>query len=177
MEVPMKLLIKNIRIWYFIFSCAIFNVYGNENPVYRIEIGFKKTQVDTAYLAHFYGNKLVLVDTSTFVNNSTIIFEGSKKLKKGLYVLKYGNQLFEFIVDGQQFSLQINTEDPSKTIVKNSAENTIYFYYNAFIDKSQNIKDSLLNIYINNRESLEFKSQMNTLAFNVAEFKKKILKM
>ena len=176
MEQRMKYLIKYSRVLFFIGLIALANVQANAESGYKIEIELSKTPTDTGYLAHFYGSKIVSVDTSIFDKQNKIVFEGAQTLRQGLYLLLAGQVKLEFIVSNQRFSIKSDFENQSNSVVIGSVENSIYFNYKSFLYKSLLSKYSLLKTSRNPEKDLNLKNQLKALTQKVAGYKSNLFK-
>lgn len=105
----------------------------------RIQIqGLPKDSI--CYLANYYGDKQYIQDTAKADTNGKLVFNGSKKLKEGMYLLVMpGKKYFDFLIDDtQNFSLETDTADFVKNVrVKGSGENKLFFEYLNYIGPKQ----------------------------------------
>ena len=79
---------------------------------YKIDVNIKPFQNKWVYLASYYGASKELVDSAFLDANSYGVFEDSRNLKQGLYLMASPNKaiLFEMLVtNNQQFSIYMDT--------------------------------------------------------------------
>jgi len=119
------------------------------------EKGYKITvkltgSADTALLlAHYYGNKQYLDDTAFRTKQGLFVFQGSDKLKDGMYIVagQNKNKYFDFFLTGTQ---QVDFAcDPANVVnsmqVKGSDDNKVFFAYIKYLGKLQSEIEPLNN--------------------------------
>ena len=91
-----------------------FNTIKAQNS-YDIKISLKHCKDTIAYLTFYQFDKNMIVDTCTNIKNGKIVFNGKKKLYKGIYSLVgQGKSIyFDFIVDDENQNLDISSESIS----------------------------------------------------------------
>jgi hypothetical protein len=91
-----------------------FNTIKAQNT-YDIKINLKHCKDTIAYLTFYQFDKNMIVDTCTNIKNGKIVFNGKKKLYKGIYSLVgQGKSIyFDFIVDDENQNLDISSESIS----------------------------------------------------------------
>jgi hypothetical protein len=79
---------------------------------YDIKINLKNCKDTLAYLTFYQFDKNLIVDTCTTIRNGKIVFNGKKKLLKGIYSLVgQGKSIyFDFFVDDENQNLDISSE-------------------------------------------------------------------
>ena len=87
----------------------------NAQNSYDIKINLKHCKDTIAYLTFYQFDKNMIVDTCTNIKNGKIVFNGKKKLYKGIYSLVgQGKSIyFDFIVDDDNQNLDISSESVS----------------------------------------------------------------
>ena len=82
---------------------------------YDIKINLKHCKDTIAYLTFYQFDKNMIVDTCSNIKNGKIVFNGKKKLYKGIYSLVgQGKSIyFDFIVDDENQNLDISSESVS----------------------------------------------------------------
>ncbi len=95
---------------------------------YNISFEAEGMQSDTFYLAHYYTDKFLIVDTS-FHSKDNAHFKGDEALKHGIYLLANDKKekIAEFLVDDEQ-SFQIRLfQDGRFPEIKNSNANILFY--------------------------------------------------
>ena len=79
---------------------------------YDIKINLKNCKDTLAYLTFYQFDKNMIVDTCTTIKNGKIVFNGKKKLLKGVYSLVGQGKIiyFDFFVDDENQNLDISSE-------------------------------------------------------------------
>ena len=79
---------------------------------YDIKINLKNCKDTLAYLTFYQFDKNMIVDTCTTIKNGKIVFNGKKKLLKGIYSLVgQGKSIyFDFFIDDENQNLDISSE-------------------------------------------------------------------
>ncbi len=89
------------------------------------------------YLASYYGNTKILIDSATLDANSRGAFKGTTKLTGGIYfiVTPQMTQQFDVLMDNrQQFSIVGDTSQKDKAVITGSADNDLFKTYATFTD-------------------------------------------
>lgn len=158
-----------------IFHLPVLVTLGQKT--YHITIEIDGNVADTFYLARYYTNKILLVDTSTY-GKGTAIFEGEKELAQGIYILANNKKekVAEFLVgEEQNFSIKL-FEDGSEALVNGSVENDLFFKH---IDISSYVFQSTdsLNRLKNNSESDKLiDKRVKALADSLIDYRNQVVK-
>lgn len=122
-----------------ILSSALFAQEG-------YQLNFKITGVPDGeiYLANYYGSGQYYKDTA-YSTDGTFSFVGETPLKEGMYsIIKDNGRVFDFMVDGQNFSMSTDTAAPLKNmVIENSPENTLFYEYMNYLSTQQSIMKDL----------------------------------
>ena len=98
---------------------------------YKINLQIKGAPKDSlCQLAYYYGEKKLLQDSARVLDNKgNIVFEGEKKLPKGIYlVVAPDGKYFDFIVnDATKFSMKTDTSDYVKNMVFEGSPENVFF--------------------------------------------------
>lgn len=115
---------------------------------YHIEVNVKSYNDSVLILTSYFGDKIKLVDTASFLGKGSFIFEGDQALPGGIYMAITGDKkkLFEFLVNDQQhFTLSTDTSNfIQKMDVKGSIENKIFFDYLKFNEQQYKANEKSL---------------------------------
>jgi thiol-disulfide isomerase/thioredoxin len=115
----------------FLFLISILFLNAQEN--YKIEIKIKGIEDSTLYLASYFGDKTLLVDTASRKGKNSYVFEKQKQLPGGIYIVvgQAKNSIFEFLIaDGQDLKFDSETDNLiEKMKVKGSNENALFYDY------------------------------------------------
>tara|TARA_R110002096_G_scaffold169779_3_gene341531 strand:+ start:43884 stop:45317 length:1434 start_codon:yes stop_codon:yes gene_type:complete len=107
---------------------------------YELTIEVPGIKDSVGYLAYYHGKGQYYRDTAKVGKNGKIVFTSTTdSLEHGMYSFVLGNmKIFDFIVDGQKFSLKTDTaEVVTKMVVKGSPENKIFYEYMSFLGVRQ----------------------------------------
>ncbi len=109
---------------------------AQEKKDYKIDLKIKGLEDSVLYLANYYGDKTLLVDTAYKKGRNNYTFEGNKWLDGGVYIIvgQQKNSIFEFLISDSQdlkFDSDINNLI-EKMKVKGSNENALFFDYLSF---------------------------------------------
>jgi thiol-disulfide isomerase/thioredoxin len=103
----------------------------------HISITLRPIKNEKIYLGSYYGNSMVLVDSTTLDANSHGVFTGSPKYTGGIYfvVTRQYTRQFDFLMDDQQqFSIVADTAVKEKATITGSPDNDLYKSYAEFMD-------------------------------------------
>jgi len=114
------------------------NFSGNAQA-YDINIKVDGLKDTTTFLAYYYGKGQYYKDTALVNNKGEMNFKGEDTLAHGMYSLILDDvKLFDFIVDGQKFSLSTDTSNTTQSMkVKGSPENELFYEYLNFLNVRQ----------------------------------------
>ncbi len=117
---------------------------------YNISFEAEGMQSDTFYLAHYYTDKFLIVDTSYHAVDQAH-FKGDEKLKHGIYLLANDKKekVAEFLVDDEQ-SFQIRLfQDGRFPEIKNSKTNILFYEHlkitNQVVQQIDSIRQAISN--------------------------------
>ena len=97
---------------------------------YKIDFKIKGIENKAIQFGYYYADKQFILSTDTADAKGKFTFSGKEKLPRGLYIVILENQMYMdlLISDDQEFSVEADTTDLTKSMkIKGSAENT-YFY-------------------------------------------------
>jgi thiol-disulfide isomerase/thioredoxin len=179
---------KFISKFFFVLLISSVCVNTGYSQGYRIETTVKGMKDTTFIVGHFNGNRSQFIpkDTARADANGHMVFEGSRELPGGLYVVLFpGNgRWIEFIYSGKEprFSLSTDTTDVIGNMhVKGSKENDLfYFYQNQLISREKAIE--AFQAQKNEAKVRELRDEFKLfrnkfLKDNAATFTVKLLKM
>ena len=116
------------------------------------------------YLGSYYGKYKTLADSAITDATGTAVFNGSKKLDKGIYFLVSPQKsiLFEVLMDNKQhFSIKADTAHVENIIFNGSEENTSFQNYTKFL--SQHIPTiTALKTSLQNAKTKSDSAKINT---------------
>jgi len=120
----------------------LFAAAGQAQSDYKIEITLKNYPYKTLLIGYEYGSQKYPKDTLTLNAQGQFVFEGTEPLKNGLYfiVLQPKNEFLEFTIDynDHHFAIEADANDVISSLVfKNSAANSIFQEYEAFLKSKQ----------------------------------------
>lgn len=124
-----------------VFLLLISNSILGASKGYRISVKLTNCKDTVLYLAHYYGDKQYIDDTTRLDNNGIYIFEGKENLSDGMYFLagQKKNKYFDLIITNEQhFDLQCDPSDIAGSMqVKNSGENKLFYSYIEYLASMQ----------------------------------------
>ena len=150
-----------------------------KNDGYKISGLVTGLQDSTVMLAYYFGGKQYVSDTA-IVKNGKFIFEGTKQLKGGMYLVVLGdNKYFDLIISEQKFSFSTNIDDLVGSMVfKGSSENIPFYQYLNFITEMQKevtpVRNQLESAEGINKQKLQKRAQ--SIDNKVKEYQVKFLK-
>jgi len=164
-----------------VVCCSSF--FANAQSGYEITINLKNCKDTLAYLTFYQFDKTLIKDTCTSIKNGKIVFNGKKKLDKGIYSLvsQQKSIVFDFFVDDTTQKLEL-TSDYGPDVVKNlvatnSDRENEFFTYLKYIGKQN---QDFLDI----KSKTELKTKKDTLALaekqksfeeKIAEYEEKFI--
>ena len=119
--------------------------------------GLKDTNI---YLAHYYGSKVLRVDSARLDKSGTASFKNKEARTQGIYVIYLNkDNYFDFLLgNDQQFSIHTSFVPQAKRIFKGASETEAFQSYQEFLSL-QRIKQQKLQkegeLYKNNKDSLK----------------------
>lgn len=127
-------MIKRLFTLLLLFSFLALSAQNKKN--YKIELKIKGIEDSVLYLANYYGDKTILVDTAVRKGKNNYLFEGKKHLDGGIYIVvgEKKNTVFEFLISDSQY-LKFDSDMDNlieKMEVKGSNENSLFFDYLAY---------------------------------------------
>lgn len=137
---------------------------------YEIKLKIHGVSDTVVYLGHHFGEKKLVIDTTTINSDGYAVFSGNKKLNKGIYLIVMPSRnmtYFEILVgDQQKFSVETDTSNFVKTMkIKGSKENTVFNQYQMVMAEIQNGRMNLDKQYQaakdNPEEQKRIADQMN----------------
>jgi peroxiredoxin len=106
---------------------------------YEITVTLKPFKNGYLYLAHYYGNKQMLVDSAAINEQHTAVFRGAEPLKGGIYLIAYPKKdgWVEVVIDKEQrFSVSADSADVFGTMrITGSPDNLQFMDYLNFSNR------------------------------------------
>ncbi|TSA43301.1 MAG: DUF5106 domain-containing protein, partial [Chitinophagaceae bacterium] len=122
---------------YLFLSLALLLVQLVSAQGYQVSLKAPAFKSGIAYLTHYWGTNLNVVDSAAINSSGVGVFKGSEKLIGGIYVVVLpGKQIrIELLIDKeQQISITTDTSDViNKTVITGSKENIPYQQYQKFV--------------------------------------------
>jgi len=153
MKISAKLIV------FLMFGLTAFPSLSQAQP-FQIKVtldGLKDTNI---YLAHYYGSKVLRIDSARLDKTGTALFKYKEERAKGIYVIYLNkDNFFDFLIGAnQQFSIQTSFEPQAKRIFKGAIETEVFQQYQEFISGKRNKQQYLQKEYEahkNNPDSLK----------------------
>lgn len=152
----------------FCFSLSIIYAQG-----YKIDGRIKGLKDSTCYLTYYYENQNFIQDSTVASSDGTIVFEGKKPLKSGMYNVMIGRwQSFDLLITEQNFSFEANLKDIFNSLkFFDSRENDLFYSY-----QQKSVKDALKISGLAKKSDSVSVSQMYSLQYETAQYKNKFIK-
>lgn len=151
---------------------------------YDIKINLKNCKDTLAYLTFYQFDKNMIVDTCTTIKNGKIVFNGKKKLSKGIYSLVGQGKIiyFDFFVDDENQNLDISSESVTnyKEMLQCSnskIQNDFFDYIKYFEVQRRDFESNLLKTKgLSKKDSTDFMSSKQKLINeNIENFEKSFI--
>ena len=157
-----------LKILLFCFLPSIIYAQG-----YKIDGRIRGLKDSTCYLTYYYENQNFFQDSTVASLDGTILFEGKKPLKGGMYNVMIGNwQSFDLLITEQKFSFEANLKDIFNTLkFFGSRENDLFYSY-----QQKSVKDALKISELSKKSDSVSVNQMYGLQYESALYKKKFIK-
>ena len=151
---------------------------------YDIKINLKNCKDTLAYLTFYQFDKNMIVDTCTTIKNGKIVFNGKKKLSKGIYSLVGQGKIiyFDFFVDDENQNLDISSESVTnyKEMLQCSnskIQNDFFDYIKYFEVQRRDFESNLLKTKgLSKKDSTDFMStKQKAINENIENFEKSFI--
>jgi thiol-disulfide isomerase/thioredoxin len=153
-------------------SCCLFSltVVGQG---YKIEGRIRGLKDSTCYLTYYYENQNFIQDTTVVSSDGTIVFQGNKPLKGGMYNVMIGHwQSFDLLISEQKFSFEANVKDIFNTLkFTGSRENDLFYSY-----QQKTFKDAKKIEELAKKTDTSSVGLMYSLQYESALYKQKFIK-
>ena len=145
----------------------------NHAQGYKIDGRIRGLKDSTCYLTYYYENQNFVQDSTVASSDGTIVFEGKKPLKGGMYNVMIGNwQSFDLLITEQKFSFEANLKDIFNTLkFFGSRDNDLFYSY-----QQKSVKDALKISELSKKSDSVSVNQMYGLQYESALYKKKFIK-
>lgn len=140
---------------------------------YKIDGRIKGLKDSTCYLTYYYENQNFVQDSTVASSDGTIVFEGEKPLKSGMYNVMIGGwQSFDLLITEQNFSFEANLKDIFNTLkFFGSRENDLFYSY-----QQKSVKDAFKISELAKRLDSASVTQMYNLQYESIQYKNKFIK-
>ena len=134
----------------------------------------------TVFLANYFGNKLYYSDTAKCNAAGEFTFSTKKKFDPGVYAVVLSGKYFEIIINNENITIETDRKDLSaKVIVKQSAENKVFYEYINFINskraEADPLRDKLKNLDKKEAEHKKISDQLNAIDKSVKDKQKELV--
>ena len=108
--------------------------------------GLKDTNI---YLAHYYGAKVLRIDSARLDKSGTAIFKNKEERAKGIYLIYLNkDKYFDFLIGAdQQFAIHTSFEPQAKRIFEGAIETEVFQQYQEFLTVQRNKQQKLQKEY------------------------------
>lgn len=119
---------------------------------YEIKVKINGVRDTVLYLGHHFGEKKLVVDTTTIDSKGYAVFTGDKELHKGIYLCvmpSKGMTYFEFLVgDSKKFSIETDTANFVENMkIKGCKENIVFNQYQREMIETQSKRAIMIKEY------------------------------
>ncbi|MBN2237685.1 MAG: redoxin domain-containing protein [Bacteroidales bacterium] len=171
------------RILYLFILLFPFWAQAQDKENYKIEIKIKGIEDSTLYLASYFADKTLLVDTAEKKGKNNFVFEGNGILEGGIYIVvgQAKNSIFEFLIaDNQDLKFDSDLDNLiEKMKVKGSNENALFFDYLSYTNiqfKKLKAYQQRLKVLPKTNDSIPYYNQkLNVLNQDIADYKEAII--
>jgi len=155
--IPMKIWTKFIVL--LIVGFSYLSAMSQEKP-FHIKVtldGLKDTNI---YLANYYGNKILRVDSARLDKSGSAFFQNKEKRISGLYVIYLNkDNYFDFLVGSdQQFSIRTSFTPQAKRLFKGAVETEVFQQYQEFLSVQRSKQQKLqkeVEVHKNHKDSVK----------------------
>ena len=148
---------KTTLLYLLIFSAG----FMAQSQSYDIRFRIKNFADTTAYLAQYYGDKILLEDTAK-VTDGQFAFKGKNKLPDGMYVVagQSNNKILDVLVNkDQRFLISANINNLLKSIsIEGSKENELFYEYINEITKKRKVIQQLKQLPDNQKKKRKIRN-------------------
>ena len=154
-----------------LFFCVITSNLSAQG--FKIDGRIRGLKDSTCYLTYYYENQNFVQDSTIASSDGTIVFEGKKPLKGGMYNVMIGNwQSFDLLITEQKFSFEANIINIFNTLkFYGSRENDLFYSY-----QQKSVRDALKITELSKKTDTLSVNQMYGLQYESAQYKKKFIK-
>ena len=153
----MKYFVKYIFLLY--IGLLAFSAGSKAQP-FQIKVtldGLKDTNI---YLAHYYGTKILRIDSARLDKSGTALFINKEARTKGIYVIYLNkDNYFDFLLGAdQQFSIRTSFGPQAKRIFKGAVETEMFQQYQEFLTVQRTKQQKLqkeVELHKNNTDSVK----------------------
>jgi thiol-disulfide isomerase/thioredoxin len=166
---------KRLTLFFFLIAVNITS-FAQNTLKFKIA-GAKDT---TIFLANYYGNKLYYSDTAKCNANGEVTFSSKKKFDPGMYAVVLSGKFFEIVLNNENVFIETDRKDlPGNVIVKQSAENKVFYDYVNFINSKRKeadpLRDKLKDLDKKNSEFKKISDQLTQIDKDVKSKQKEII--
>lgn len=106
---------------------------------FRLELSISDAPNESIHLAHYYGGKVLKIDSTRLDNNGFGTIEREKKVSPGIYIIYQDEQHFvDFLVDNDQnFAISIAFDSAKPKTISGAKESEAFEYYQEFLRKQR----------------------------------------
>lgn len=128
------------------FAGFVFSGQKQAEPC-RIELKMKGIHDTTIYLANYFGNKILKLDSVRINNNGIGIINREKALNEGLYLFYLNDKnYFEFLIGNDQvFSIEADFSRSSQNRFSGATETEAFHQYQVFLSQQKGKQLALQN--------------------------------
>lgn len=169
---------------YFIILCTTHFFNAGAQPKlsgYTYKFKIKDFQEGTGILAHYYGeNQYIPKDTAKADSKGNLVFSKKKELPGGVYLLVLpNNKYIEVLGVEPNVQMEFDTVNVIASMkVKESAENTVFYEYQKFMnDKAKEAQPLRKILSSKNKDSADIaKKKLEDLDKSVKDFRENLFK-
>jgi len=153
----MKISAKFIVFLLFILTSFSSEIFAQP---FQIKVTLEGLKDSNIYLAHYYGSKILRIDSAQLDKTGTALFKYKEKRISGIYVIYLNkDKYFDFLIGAdQQFSVLTSFEPQAKRIFEGAKETEAFQQYQEFLTFQRNKQQKLqkeYELHKNNPDSLK----------------------
>ncbi|MCX6237402.1 MAG: redoxin domain-containing protein [Bacteroidia bacterium] len=142
MKISTKLIV------FLLLGITAFSIESWAQP-FQIKITLEGLKDTNIYLAHYYGSKVLLIDSARLDKTGTAIFQNKEKRSPGIYIAYLNkDKYFDFLLGAdQQFTIRTSFDPLAKRVFEGATETEAFQQYQDFLSVQRNKQQKLQKDY------------------------------
>ena len=129
---------------FLLLGLTAFSPLSQAQP-FQIKVTLDSLKDTNIYLAHYYGSKVLRIDSVRLDKTGTAIFRNKEERPKGIYVIYLNkDKYFDFLLGAdQQFSIRTSFDPLAKRVFEGANETEAFQQYQEFLSVQRNKQQKL----------------------------------